>query len=124
MSKDLSVQQFSCEPDHFIAGVDIPIAKAVKTAGEAITNHAPVVLDTTTGKLKNVTATTSGSGENKTTSVNVTGLYGLAVGDAAADEPVVVYLTGEFFANALALGENVSAESLEIPLRNLGIFLK
>lgn len=124
MSKDLTVQQFSCEPEHFFAGVDIPVAKATKTAAEAIAAHALVVIDSDTGKVKNVTATTTGTGENKKTTVSVEGLYGIAAGAVAADEPVVIYLTGEVFADALALGEGVSADHVEIPLRNLGIFLK
>lgn len=123
MSKDLTVQHFSHEPEHFFAGADIPVAKAVKTAGEAIAAHAPVILGSA-GKLVNVTATTTGSGENKTTTVSVEGLYGIAAEAAAADEPVVVYLTGEVFADALALGENVTAAHVEVPMRNLGIFLK
>lgn len=121
---DLKRKDFSYEPEHFIAGTTFPIAKAVKVAAEAISAHAPVVLDAATGKVKNVTATTTGSGENKTTNVNTDGLYGLASEDTAADETVVVYLTGEFFADALALSEGVSADNVEVPLRNLGIFLQ
>ena len=35
-----------------------------------------------------------------------------------------VYLTGEFFAHSLELPNNVSVDDMEVPLRNLGIFLK
>lgn len=117
MSKDLKVQQFSCEPEHFIAGADIPIAKSVKTAGEDIAAHAPVLIDAA-GKLKNIATPAEGKAPT------LTGLYGVAAEAAAADEPVVVYLTGEFFADALPLAEGVTAAAVEVPLRNLGIFLK
>lgn len=117
MSKDLSVQHFRCEPEHFFAGTTIPVAKAAKTAGETIAAHAPVLLGAD-GKLKSIAAPAEG------TDPTLTGLYGIASEDAAPDEPVVVYLTGEVFADALALPEGVSTNHVEVPLRNLGIFLK
>lgn len=124
MSMNLEKQVFRYDPEHFIAGTNIRIATAVKTAGEAIGAHAPVVLDTTTGKLKKVTATTTGSGDDAKTTVNTEGLYGIVPEAAAADEEAVVYLTGEFFADSLELPENVTAADIEVALRNLGIFLK
>ena len=44
--------------------------------------------------------------------------------DAKSGEDAVIYLTGEFFADELALAEHVKAADLEVPLRNIGIFLK
>ncbi len=123
MSMDLGVKNFKMDPERFWAGSNIPVAKATKTAAEAVAAHAPVALDAA-GKVKNVTATTTGSGETAKTTVKTEGLYGIAAEDAAAGEPVVVYLTGEVFADALALGEGVTAGDVEVPLRNLGIFLK
>lgn len=117
MSMNLEKQVFHCDPEHFIAGTDIGIAKAVKTAGEAISAHAPVLLDAA-GKLKNIAAPAEGKGPT------LTGLYGIVVEDTAADEEAVVYLTGEFFADSLALTEGVTAASVEVALRNIGIFLK
>ena len=43
-------------------------------------------------------------------------------GEAA--EEVVVYLTGEFFADAITLPEGVTADTLAKAFRNIGIFLK
>lgn len=43
---------------------------------------------------------------------------------AEADKEVPIYLTGEFFAAGLVLPKNVSVDDVEVPLRNLGIFLK
>ena len=36
----------------------------------------------------------------------------------------MIYLTGEFFADALALETGVTAAGLEVAFRNIGIFLK
>ena len=52
------------------------------------------------------------------------GIYGIAAGDAGAGEDVVVYLTGEFFADAINLPDSVTAETLTTAFRNIGIFLK
>ena len=52
------------------------------------------------------------------------GIYGIAAGDAGAGEDVVVYLTGEFFADAINLPDSVTVETLTTAFRNIGIFLK
>ena len=44
--------------------------------------------------------------------------------DVKSGEQGVVYLSGEFFADALVLPANGSAADLEVPFRALGIFLK
>lgn len=44
MSMDLARKDFSTAPKYFIAGVDIGIAKATKTASEAVEAHAPVLI--------------------------------------------------------------------------------
>ena len=59
-----------------------------------------------------------------THALNVTGLYGIAAEDAASGEDAVVYLTGEFFAEGLALPDGVAAADIEVALRHIGIFLK
>lgn len=46
MSMDLARKDFSTAPKYFIAGVDIGIAKATKTASEAVEAHAPVLIET------------------------------------------------------------------------------
>ena len=51
-------------------------------------------------------------------------MYGIVADDAANGKEAVVYLTGEFFADALVLPENAKAADVEIALRNIGIFLK
>ena len=52
------------------------------------------------------------------------GLYGILAEDAASGEDGIVYLSGEFFADALVLPANATAADVEVPLRNLGIYLK
>lgn len=116
MSMDLERKIYSTAPEHFIAGTDIGIAKATKKASAAVEAHAPVLL--ADGKVKPIAAPASAG-----TAV-LTGLYGITADSAAADEEVPVYLTGEFFADGLALPEGVKAADVEVALRNLGIFLK
>lgn len=122
MSMDLAVKTYRYEPNHFEAGVG-PVAKAVKVAAEDLEAHAPVVLNAE-GKLAAVTAVTNGEGDAAVTTVPTDGMYGVLPEAAAAGEEAVVYLTGEFFADSLALEEGVTAADIEVALRNIGIFLK
>ena len=114
MSMDLARKDFSTAPEYFIAGTDIGIAKATKTASAAVEAHALVLIEG--GKVKPVAA---GAGQ-----AVLTGLYGITADSAEADKEVPIYLTGEFFAAGLVLPKNVSVDDVEVPLRNLGIFLK
>ena len=110
MSMDLSVKKFSTEPGYFEAGIG-PVAKDVKVAAADIPAHAPVALDGD-GKLALLTA------DNKAS------VYGLAPDSIRAGEEGPVWLTGEYFADSLALEEGVTAADIEVALRNIGIFLK
>ena len=110
MGMDLSVQKFSTKPGYFEAGLG-PVAKAVKVAAVDIPAHAPVLLDGD-GKLALLTA------DNKA------GVYGLTPDSIRADEEGPVWLTGEYFADSLTLPEGVTAADVEVPLREIGIFLK
>lgn len=114
MAMNLAREDYAFNPDHLIAGVNIPIETAVKTAAEAIAAGAPVILGA--GGAANVTVSEE--------AVVTTGLYGIAAESAKANEPVVIYLTGEFFSDALQCGTGVTAADLEVPFRNIGIFLK
>ena len=112
MSMDLEKKTFSTAPEYFLAGATIGIAKATA----AVAAHAPVLLDS--DEVKPI-AKVDGSNP-----LSVTGLYGITADSAEAGEEVPVYLTGEFFADALVLPEGVKAADIEVALRNLGIFLK
>lgn len=118
MSMDLAKKTFSTQPDYLIAG-NAEIVTAVKKASAALKRGAPVVLNSD-GKLAAVTV--SGSTGNYKT--EATGLYGILAEDVKSGEQGVVYLSGEFFADALVLPANGSAADLEVPFRALGIFLK
>lgn len=122
MSMDLAVKTYRYNPSHFEAGVG-PVAKAVKEAAEDIPAHAPVVLDSD-GKLALITATTTGEGTNAKTTVTTTGIYGLTPDSIREGEEGPVWLTGEYFADSLALEEGVTVADIEVALRNIGIFLK
>ena len=114
MSMDLEKKTFSTAPEYFLAGATIGIAKATKKASAAVAAHAPLDSD----EVKPI-AKVDGSNP-----LSVTGLYGITADSAEAGEEVPVYLTGEFFADALVLPEGVKAADIEVALRNLGIFLK
>lgn len=122
MSMDLGIKRYSTEPLYFEAGVG-PVAKAVKVAAVDIPAHAPVVLDGN-GKLALITVTTGGTAEAPTKTVTTDGLYGLTPDSIREGEEGPVWLGGEYFADALVLPEGATAEDVEIPLRNIGIFLK
>lgn len=113
---DLAKKTYSTTPDYFIAGTTVGIVTAAKEASAAIAAHNLVLLDG--GKVKPLAAV---DGSN---ALNVTGLYGIAAENAASGEDAVVYLTGEFFAEGLALPDGVAAADIEVALRNIGIFLK
>lgn len=110
MSMDLERKTFQCEPEYLIAGTTIRITTAVKEAGADLEAHTPVVL--ADGKVSALP------------SAEATGIYGITANSAKSGEDAVIYLTGEFFADALVLPENLTADSIEVPLRNIGIFLK
>lgn len=114
MSMNLAKQTFRTDPEYFIAGTTVRITTAVKEAGEPLEAHMPVKLDK--GILTPVISTNG--------TVATEGIYGLTADSAAKNEDVVVYLTGEFFADGLALPDGVTAADVEVPLRNIGIFLK
>lgn len=111
MSMDLARKTFSCEPEYFIAGTNIRIATAVKKAGADLSAHTPVLL--AEGKVTPVAEATK-----------LTGLYGVTAEAAKSGEDAIIYLSGEFFADALVLPAGMTAADVEVPLRNLGIYLK
>ncbi len=116
MGMDLAKKTFRCDPERFIAGANIPIAMEAKEAGADLAAHAPVLL--TAGKATPLTAPAEGK------EVSTTGLYGITAESAKTGEDAIIYLTGEFFAGALVLPDGVEAGDIEVPLRNIGIFLK
>lgn len=113
---DLAKKTYFTQPDYLVAGT-AEIVTATKQANASLKRGAPVVLKS--GKLEAVEV----SGTAPYT-VTTTGLYGIMAEDVAKGDDGIVYLSGEFFADALVLPANATVEQLEIPLRNLGIYLK
>lgn len=99
----------SYEPRMIFAG-DFPVIKDEGTAGETIKGLAPVVLGTD-GKIMAATKATAAE------------VYGLAAEDAAADSPIVIYLTGQFFGEAIETPTGTTAADFKAPLRKVGIYL-
>ena len=124
------IQKDQTSPVNFFAG-DYPVATAVRevSSGKSVKKYDPVKLvDGKVEPVVKVEASEATSGSTipaKTEYENTTaGIYGIAAGDAGAGEDVVVYLTGEFFADAINLPDSVTAETLTTAFRNIGIFLK
>lgn len=112
MSMNLAPEKFSCEPEYLLAGTGIRVTTAVKKAAAALKAGAPVKLDS------------SGKAAPVAKADGTTGLYGITTEDFKSGEDAVIYLTGEFFADRLALETGVTAASLEVAFRDIGIFLK
>lgn len=100
----------TCEAKNFFAG-DFPTLTESGTAGGTLAEHMPVAKDAD-GKIVAVTAETAAD------------VVGITAAEAAADEPAVYYMTGEFFKEALSLPEGVTVESIKEPLRKISIFLR
>ena len=121
------IQKDQSVPVKFFAG-EYPVVTAVKAvaAGKSVKQYEPVKLtDNGIEPVVKVAASEAVSGTStpaKSEYENTTaGIYGIA---AEAAEEVVVYLTGEFFADAITLPEGVTADTLAKAFRNIGIFLK
>lgn len=128
------IQKDQSVPVKFFAG-EYPVVTAVKAvaAGKSVKQYEPVkltdngiepVVKVAASEAVSGTSTTAKSEYENTTA----GIYGIAATAAEAAEEVaeevVVYLTGEFFADAITLPEGVTADTLAKAFRNIGIFLK
>ena len=104
------IQTRTCEAKNFFAG-DFPTLPESGTAGEKLAEHTPVAKDKD-GNIVAVTAET------------VTAVVGITAEAAEAEAPVVYYMTGEFFGEALNLPDGVTVEDIKEPLRKISIFLR
>lgn len=105
-----AVETRSTTPKNFFAG-DFPTLSESGTAAEAIEEFAPVAFDEN-GKIVNITSATKAD------------VIGISAAAAGENEPVVYYMTGEFFADALNMPEGVTAADIAMALRKLSIFLR
>lgn len=107
---EFKVEKREYEPKNFFAG-DFDTLTETGTAGAAVAEYAPVMKDAS-GNIVTIT------------SADKAKVVGIAAAAAAKDEPVVYYMTGEFFADALAMPTGVKAEDIKDDLRKLSIFLR
>lgn len=98
------------KPNNFFAG-DFPTLPESGTAGAAILEFTPVAKGAD-GKILPAAADTL---------ANVVGITAAA---AEKEDPVVYYMTGEFFADALNIPEGVELEAIKDALRKVSIFLR
>jgi hypothetical protein len=117
------IQKDQSVPVKFFAG-EYPVVTAVKAvAAEPVKltdNGIEPVVKVAASEAASGTSTPAKSEYENTTA----GIYGIAATAAEATEEIVVYLTGEFFADAITLPEGVTADTLAKAFRNIGIFLK
>lgn len=116
-------------PENFHAG-EYPVIKEVCAikVGKTITKYMPVKL--VAGEIEpviKIDATAADSANvipAKTLEENtLANLHGIAAEDGSNGQ-AVIYLTGEFFADKIALPANVTLDMLKPAYRKLGIFLK
>lgn len=105
-----SIEERKHEPVNFFAG-DFPTLPESGTAGAEVKERMPVTKDAS-GNIIPVTADT------------VAAVVGITAAAAAKDEPVVYYMTGEFFADALNLPTGVTVDTVKDALRKVSIFLR
>ena len=109
MSK-YGVETRSTTPKNFFAG-DFPTLTETGTAGANLAEHTPVTVNTD-GKVVAVAADTANA------------LVGITAERAESGEPVVYFITGEFFADAINMPTGVTAANIKDSLRRLSIFLR
>lgn len=105
-----AVETRSTEPKNFFAG-DFPTLPETGEAGEKLAGHTPVA-KAEDGSIVAVTKET------------IDKAVGITAEAAESGEPVVYYMTGEFFADAIEMPDGVEAEALKDSLRKLSIFLR
>lgn len=109
---EYAVEKREITPKNFFAG-DFPTVPETGTANAAIKEYAPVMIDT--------------ANDNKIIPVakeSEASAIGIAAAAAGNDEPVTYYMTGEFFADALALESGADLAKIKEALRKVSIFLR
>jgi len=101
------------EPKNVFAG-DFPTLPETGIAGAALAEYMPVAKNAD-GKIVPVTAPAEGAALD---------VIGITAAAAEADEPAVYYMTGEFFADALAVPDGVDTEALKDAFRKISVFLR
>ena len=102
-------------PENVLAGPFPVKTDVAKVGAAAVARLTPVKL--VDGKVAPIAAGTEAAPADG-------GLYGIAADDGEKNGEVPVYLTGEFFADALNWPTGTAAEDVKTAFRALGIFLK
>lgn len=109
---EYAVEKREITPKNFFAG-DFPTVPETGTANADIKEYAPVMIDT--------------ANDNKIIPVakeSEASAIGIAAAAAGNGEPVTYYMTGEFFADALALESGADLAKIKEALRKVSIFLR
>lgn len=109
---EYAVEKREITPKNFFAG-DFPTVPETGTANAAIKEYAPVMIDA--------------ANDNKIIPVekgSEASAIGIAAAAAGNGEPVTYYMTGELFADALALEAGADLAKIKEALRKVSIFLR
>ena len=107
---EYTVETRSTTPKNFFAG-EFPTVRETGTAGAVIAEYTPVTTDGD-GKFVPIAAGTKDA------------VIGIAAAAAGKDEPVVYYMTGEFFADAINVPVGITIAEVKAACRKISIFLK
>lgn len=113
---EYAVETRNTTPKNFFAG-EFPTVTETGTAGAAIAEYTPVTTNAD-GKIVPIAAA---SGD---TAATTDAVIGIAAAAAAKGEPVVFYMTGEFFADAINLPDGITIAEVKAACRKISIFLK
>ena len=107
---EYAVETRSTTPKNFFAG-EFPTVPETGTAGAASAEYTPVTTGGD-GKIGPIAAETKDA------------VIGIAAAAAGKDEPVVYYMTGEFFADAINVPAGITIAEVKAACRKISIFLK
>ena len=107
---EYAVETRNSTPKNFFAG-EFPTVPEKGTAGAAIAEYTPATTDGD-GKIIPIAAETKDA------------VIGIAAAAAGKDEPVVYYMTGEFFADAINVPAGITIAEVKAACRKISIFLK
>lgn len=117
---DITRQEYG--PFNFIAGDLNIVREGYEVGAGGVKRFAPVKLDEN-GKVVAINAPTEASGDDPATN-DPADVIGIAVAAADEGENTVVYETGEFYGDALALETGVTVQMLRPYLRKCNIYLR
>ncbi len=106
----LGMETRSLEVKNFLAG-EFPTLPETGTAATNIDEYTPITKNDD-GGIVPVTAETIGD------------VIGITVEKVDKDEPIVYFMTGEFFTEAINIPEGIEKEALKEACRKLSIFLR